>query len=49
MINYTKEFFGDFDEIISLYESVGWTGYTSRIDMLKKSFTNSLLTIFCTR
>lgn len=46
MINYTKEFSGDFDEIISLYESVGWTGYTSRLDMLKKSFANSLLTIF---
>lgn len=46
MINYKKEFLGDFDEIISLYESVGWTGYTSRLDMLKKSFDNSLLTIF---
>lgn len=32
-------------EIMALYESVGWTNYTSRPDMLKTAFQKSLLTL----
>ena len=30
-------------EILPLYESVGWTAYTDRPDVLRKGFENSLL------
>jgi len=33
------------NEILSLYESVGWTAYTENPDVLKKGFRNSLLTL----
>jgi len=32
-------------EIISLYESVGWTAYTSEPEALQQGFENSLLTL----
>ncbi len=32
-------------EIMALYESVGWTNYTGRPDMLKTAFQKSLLTL----
>ncbi len=31
------------NEILSLYDSVGWTAYTSAPDKLRKGFENSLL------
>ena len=33
----------DEGEILPLYESVGWTAYTDRPDVLRKGFENSLL------
>ncbi len=33
----------DFDTILKLYASVGWTNYTEKPEMLKKAFENSLL------
>lgn len=33
------------DEILDLYESVGWTNYTARPKMLKGAYENSLLTL----
>jgi len=33
------------NEILSLYESVGWTAYTENPDVLKKGFRNLLLTL----
>lgn len=32
-------------EILSLYESVGWTAYTGQPEMLRKGFENSMLTL----
>ncbi len=32
-------------EILSLYESVGWTNYTARPEMLREAFAHSLLTL----
>lgn len=33
----------DFNTILELYRSVGWTNYTNKPEMLKKSYENSLL------
>ena len=33
----------DFDTILKLYSSVGWTNYTEKPEMLKKAYENSLL------
>lgn len=35
----------DFDTILKLYASVGWTNYTDNPEMLKKAYENSLLTL----
>ena len=35
----------EFDTILSLYASVGWTNYTDKPEMLRKSYENSLLTL----
>ena len=35
----------DFDTILNLYASVGWTNYTNNPEMLKKAYENSLLTL----
>ena len=35
----------DLKDLISLYDSVGWTNYTNKPDMLQKAYENSLLTI----
>lgn len=32
-------------EILSLYESVGWTNYTQRPEMLRDAYAHSLLTL----
>lgn len=32
-------------EILSLYESVGWTAYTNQPEVLRKGFENSMLTL----
>lgn len=31
------------DEILALYESVGWTNYVERPDMLERAYENSLI------
>lgn len=33
----------DFDAILRLYSSVGWTNYTEKPELLKKAYENSLL------
>ena len=33
------------EEILALYAAVGWTNYTQRPDMLRRSFENSLCTL----
>lgn len=33
----------DFDTILRLYSSVGWTNYTEKPELLKKAYENSLL------
>lgn len=35
----------DLKDLINLYNSVGWTNYTGKPDMLQKAYENSLLTI----
>ena len=35
----------DMEEILNLYDSVGWTNYTERPDMLEKAFHHSLLVL----
>lgn len=35
----------NFDTILKLYSSVGWTNYTEKPEMLKKAFENSLLSL----
>lgn len=35
----------DEEEILRLYDSVGWTAYTSSPEKLRKGFENSLLTL----
>ena len=35
----------NFDTILDLYASVGWTNYTDKPEMLKKAYENSLLTL----
>ena len=40
LIKEYKDF--KFDEIIKLYEAVGWTNYLKRSDMLKPAYENSL-------
>ncbi len=35
----------DFDTILNLYASVGWTNYTDKPEMLRKAYENSLLTL----
>ena len=30
------------DEILALYESVGWTGYTCRFEIMERAFSQSL-------
>jgi len=30
------------DEVLALYESVGWTGYTCRFDIMEQAFAQSL-------
>ena len=35
----------DFDTILNLYSSVGWTNYIDNPEMVKKAYENSLLTL----
>lgn len=35
----------DIDELLALYNSVGWTNYTDNPEMLKQAYENSLLTL----
>lgn len=35
----------ELDELLALYDSVGWTNYTQRPEMLLKAYENSLLTL----
>ncbi|HEP1837026.1 TPA: GNAT family N-acetyltransferase [Streptococcus suis] len=45
MITYRQNPQLDFQAVLDLYVSVGWTGYTSRPEMLEKSLEHSLLVL----
>ncbi|HEM5166533.1 TPA: GNAT family N-acetyltransferase [Streptococcus suis] len=45
MITYKQNPQLDFQAVLDLYASVGWTGYTSRPEMLEKALEHSLLVL----
>ncbi|NQM38262.1 GNAT family N-acetyltransferase [Streptococcus suis] len=45
MITYKQNPQLDFQVVLDLYASVGWTGYTSRPEMLEKALEHSLLVL----
>ena len=45
MIGYKKKDAVSFEEILPLYEAVGWTNYTSNPTMLRNALENSLFLI----
>ncbi|MEG3270705.1 GNAT family N-acetyltransferase [Streptococcus suis] len=45
MITYKHNPQLDFQAVLDLYDSVDWTGYTSRPEMLEKSLEHSLLVL----
>ncbi|CYU73366.1 GNAT family N-acetyltransferase [Streptococcus suis] len=45
MITYKQNPQLDFQAVLDLYDSVDWTGYTSRPEMLEKSLEHSLLVL----
>ena len=42
MINITKETSVSIDDVLHLYQAVGWTNYTNQPQMLEQSLTHSL-------
>lgn len=42
MINMTKETSVSIDDVLPLYQAVGWTNYTNQPQMLSQSLTHSL-------
>ena len=42
MIKITKETSGSIDDVLHLYQAVGWTNYTNQTEMLEKSLAHSL-------
>ena len=42
MINITKETSVSIDDVLHLYQAVGWTNYTHQLQMLEKSLSHSL-------
>ncbi|HFR3369518.1 TPA: GNAT family N-acetyltransferase, partial [Streptococcus suis] len=45
MITYKQNPQLDFQAVLDVYASVGWTGYTSRPEMLEKALEHSLLVL----
>lgn len=45
MITYKQNPQLDFQAVLDLYASVGWTAYTNRPDMLQQAFKHSLLVL----
>ncbi|HEL2730503.1 N-acetyltransferase [Streptococcus suis] len=45
MITYKQNPQLDFQAVLEIYDSVGWTGYTSRPEMLEKALEHSLLVL----
>lgn len=45
MFDYRQDSPLDFSAVLALYESVGWTGYTSRPAMLEQALAHSLLVL----
>ncbi|MGM5692343.1 GNAT family N-acetyltransferase [Streptococcus suis] len=45
MITYKQHPQLDFQEVLDLYASIGWTNYTDRPTMLQKAFEHSLLVL----
>lgn len=45
MITYKQNLQLDFQAVLDLYASVGWTNYTDRPTMLQKAFEHSLLVL----
>ena len=46
MINITKETSVSIDDVLHLYQAVGWTNYTNQPQMLEQSFAHSLAIYF---
>ena len=44
MINITKETSVSIDDVLHLYQAVGWTNYTSQPQMLEQALSHSLAT-----
>ena len=44
MINITKETSVSIDDVLHLYQAVGWTNYTNQPQMLEQSLSHSLAT-----
>ena len=44
MINITKETSVSIDDVLPLYQAVGWTNYTNQPQMLEQSLSHSLAT-----
>ena len=44
MINITKESSVSIDDVLHLYQAVGWTNYTNQPQMLEKALSHSLAT-----
>ena len=44
MINITKEISVSIDDVLHLYQAVGWTNYTNQPQMLEKALSHSLAT-----
>ena len=42
MINITKETSVSIDDVLHLYQAVGWTNYTNQLQMLEQSLVHSL-------
>lgn len=45
MITYKQHPQLDFQAVLDLYDSVGWTGYTNRPDMLHQALEHSLFVL----
>lgn len=45
MITYKQDSQLDFQAVLDLYDSVGWTGYTNRPDMLHQALEHSLFVL----
>ena len=44
MIKFTKESSVSIDDVLPLYQAVGWTNYTNQLQMLEQALSHSLAT-----